>query len=360
MASDRVDRLLAALQHALDDRQSPAALRQIDLCITVCQQHIDDARTAAVHHASAAAVHAASNNQFSEAVRCYSRALSQLCDPPAELAPLSNFGLMLADVRSLSLPADQSASAAALLLGRSAAALSAGRRCRALADAYTALRLNPSVDSSVQCAQACLSLGACNAALAVLMSQGGTGERQRQLSAIARRDGMAARIEAIMADPEAVGPVPEDLAFIGPMELKQLGGGKGRGWVAAEDITRGQLLLVEPAVFPLAPPETDAEPLPLFAATASVLARGDAAADALRDLLGCMHPLAAISQATSGSGAQGGEVCPSASGEALPMERDAAVAPHVAAIAATTGLAREEAILIEQKLQRNQMSLTTR
>ena len=196
------------------------------------------------------------------------------------------------------------------------------------------------------CAEALLSVGACASARAILTQHAPSNdERARQLLATvdARSVNISAAVAAAVSS-EGCGTLKattDELVYIGPkLVMRELENGKGRGWVTTEHISPGELLLVEVATLPLAPPETAAHPLPLLEAIATRLARHDGDAARMRETLAGVFP-------------RSGEA-------AMPLARDAHAEPHVAAIAASTGLPLLEVRQLDLKVQRNLMSLKSR
>ena len=329
-------------------------------------------------HAATAAKEAGSNafrgGQFSEALRFYTDGIRHI----VESDELSDYGLLKTMPRSptLDLPTEQQALLATLLTNRAAAALRIGRVCRALADTSLAHALAPSAKTSYRRAQALLSIGACSAARAVLAPFVDAEPDLMKLSASTelRANRVAGLVAELEAAPNAARTVPDDLAYVGPMELRRLvddetskssgggtvpGGMRGRGWFATERIPAGTLLLVEPAVFPLAPlsrcqtrcpsrrKSLRASPNLVVAPRAAPESGGNGAGARrgnvaeMRDLLACMHPVPGVA-------------------EDAPTRRDTDCLPVVESIAADLGLSTAEVASIDRKVQRNQMSLTMR
>ena len=99
------------------------------------------------------------------------------------------------------------------------------------------------------------------------------------------------------------------LAYVGALRYERRAGQRGRGWVAAETIHAGSILMVEPALLhaPASPQgggggggdgggggggdgSGAASTIPLFEVVASTLSRGGPAAEELFDVMRCMHP----------------------------------------------------------------------
>lgn len=288
--------------------------------------------------------------RFADSFAAYARGIDILY---GHRLPISDFGLLHASqplVMQLGDP-DAVRLAAMLLCNRAAAALrlKPPRVCRALMDSLHALNLEPGPKPAFRRAQALCALGACSHAIATLAPYAAAEPALMQLIDETRRRAAAVpeRVLRLAAQPGSIEEVPPSLAFIGPIALRSLAGHKRRGWHASETIEAGTLLLVERHVFPLAPPETIEEPLPLYAAVAKCLGGGGVAADGLRDLIECMHPL------------RGGDGAIDA-GADLPMARDRAVASRVAAAASASGVPLDEARHAELVIQRNQMALRQR
>lgn len=232
----------------------------------------------------------------------------------------------------------------ALLVQRAEAALVLDRVCRALADSGAALALAPTMEAAVCRARALLAMGDGSRAadlLAPYTSEPAVHLLAETAAARAARAGRAAfRLEGSVRPPCAAC----DLAFIGPITLQQLGNGT-RGWVATRPIDIGSLLLVEPAVFPHAPPST-----PLVAAIARRLCSGGLEADRLRDFLACMQPPANDESLGEGGGGAGSQ----------PTGQELAAVAQAAAMAGTLGIPLGEARRVCLAVPRNQTTLLTR
>lgn len=288
------------------------------------------------------------SSKFSVAIEAYSRGLSALLQSGD--IPLVDFGLSTEPLAPplLTIEGPEAVDLATILLNnRAAAALKIGRTCRALMDTQVALGLTPTLlKTTYRRAQALLSIGACVTAVEVLAPHAKEGEHKRlSTEATERAASAAVRTWAALAKSSRSSSTHAQLAYIGPIHLQRLGGRKGRGWVASSDITAGQLLLVEPsaALSSLGKKEKEIESdLLLFKEVCKTLGSGNEEADALREKMSCMHPLAGAVQ-DSGT-----------------RFRDDVMAPLVQMIASKFGMPRRDALLFERKVQRNQFGLGSR
>ncbi len=246
-----------------------------------------------------------------------------------------------------------------LLARRASSALHLGRELRALADTSIALKLGGGLRSKMLRSRALMHIGAFAAAEHLLAPHATTGSLSQRLAvsllreaARARGASVPQRIGVVVDAANETAPLPRELAYVhgGLCMRSEMGGGKGRGWVATEDIVAGTLLLAEPATFPTVGPQlSDAEEdtLPLLQAVTGVLRRDGLHAEQLKEYLACMCPL----------DGDGDEVASSAAPTTL---RDTLAAPYVDAIGTAAGMTVEATRSLDRKLQRNQMGLKLR
>lgn len=291
---------------------------------------------------------------FPGAFKAYSEGIACLC--PEASTVIVDHGLAAnapAPSAALELAPDDKLLLTTLCTNRAAVALKLGRPIRALADTSLAASLTPSSPKvAFRRAAALLAIGACEAAQAILEPHVASEPELRRLSETARSRAAKtmARIEAMADAPNTDhgAATTDELAFVGPIEVRRMGGERGgRGWFATRQVAAGELLLAEPACLPLAPPANRANPLPLTEAICTQL--GGLAedrsvawrAEELRERLACVHPVPGVAEDAETS-------------------RDAETAPEVAAIAAATGVSAAEATAVERKVARNQFSLRMR
>lgn len=306
-------------------------------------------------------------SHFDTAYTAYSRGIAALTGFDESWPPCKSFGLLSPprsaaqlDVR---LDAQRVAQLVLLLTNRAAAALKLWRSYRALVDTEAALALVPACKQAEELvtlpkvifrrAQALLSVGAFSAARTLLAPQADDDQQLATLLETARLRDERAHREAseLLARPQSEAAVEASFGltrYVGSMELRELSGGRGRGWVACEEIAAGALLLLEPAVI-TAPPESMQFPLPLLEAIADALTAADGAAAngeaaRLRDALGCLHPL----QTDDGGS------------EAPPTEREERARPLVEAISEATGLPLARTLRLHQVVTRNQFAIRSR
>jgi hypothetical protein len=218
--------------------------------------------------------------------------------------PLREYGLVSpSDTEAAELAAGARCSAARLteiLTWRAATEITLGLSLRALADTGYALALSGGRRAAVLRALALLSIGACAAAeqtlrpytvqsreasvasspsvLPTATRHAWYVRRQRlavhllHAAATVREQRVLSSVEALFAAPNASERVPRDYSYVhGALRVQSMGEGKGRGWVAMADVSAGTLLVVEPALFPTVPPQTDLDEestLPLLRAVA--------------------------------------------------------------------------------------------
>ena len=290
-------------------------------------------------------------NEFGSAFVCYSSGISRLCPEANEVV---DYGLLsgVLPESALALPIESQQLLCILCNNRAASAMKLSRPVLALADTCIAHGLLPSAKTAFRRAQALLEVGACSAAQSILRPYESEADlKSLSQRAEARATHVTEQLARLAAAPNSDTPLAKDLRFIGPMELRRLDNMRGRGWFATEDITAGNLLLVEPAPFPLGCLESPENPLPLCSAIARRLAASSNAREddgiedglraTMRELLMCMHPVPGVAEDTL-------------------TKRDVDCKPIVASLAHSTGMPLDEALALERRVQRNQMSLTMR
>eukprot|EP00930_Biecheleria_cincta_P096694 TRINITY_DN88504_c0_g1_i1.p1 TRINITY_DN88504_c0_g1~~TRINITY_DN88504_c0_g1_i1.p1 ORF type:complete len:819 (-),score=131.79 TRINITY_DN88504_c0_g1_i1:317-2773(-) len=285
------------------------------------------------------------SSDFSAAMACYSRGLSTLLQ--AGDVRLVDFGISANPLAPPPLRVEGQDAvdlAVALLNNRAAAALKLRRTTRALMDTQVAMAYTPTqLKTCYRRAQALMSVGACAATVDCLAPHTAADVAHKNLSATAEKQEASSKSRtcAAFAAASRSDNTHSDLAYIGPIKLQRLGGRKGRGWVAAETIETGQILIVEPGAQVVVNESSD-DQFPLFQSVLKTLSHGGDASDALRDQLSCMHPLAGEAED---------------SGTRL---RDEMVEPLIKQYAAKYRVSLDDAHHFERVVQRNQFGLVVR
>lgn len=296
-----------------------------------------NATNSAVSDGLLAGLRAHRAGRFEEALRSFDASISAAL-PETLGVPLADYGWVAPSADELLKHCTcRAALLLALLTRRAATALKMGLSLRALADSGAALVLTTRGHRPAFFrALALLSVGACAAAAQVLApfahpAQSTTrhlrrrtiGARALRAAALLRERRVVAGVAALSESPNVGLKVPRSLAYVhGALEITRMGDGKGRGWVATAPIPAGTVLVVEPAIFPTAPPQTkldEASTLPLLQAVAKVIHAGGRDAARLREYLECLHPL------------EGEE-------DAVPMLRDQLAEPYVVSIGEQAGM----------------------